>query len=232
MQIRREMQALKGSKNPEPQIAITDLWVLSGITSFSKQDDDYDRIQLAMAVGKNIALLKSAKDCNGSIMRYAPRIIYNGTEPQNEELRTAINQNELSIYPREKFTILSIPSDQLNTKGQCLSIKALSIKNTTIGVITHAYHVPRFTRYLVEGTPTYPFLGTVKVYMYCVDRNFISRGIAECMEAEVQKIPGYIAKGDLARFPSAHVVTRRKNRCDCIARIVYSLFSIFKFMKR
>lgn len=233
--IRREMEELKDSQDPEPNPSIEYLFVLSGAGSYLKKitpiqfndkDDDYNRMQLAIQTAKKIASMNvnvSLDELNFEQMRrYGPKIIYNGRDEQNIELRRVLENSirdksddessneEFIDYPPENFIILDISKDEINTKGQFISIKQdLPLENLSVGIITHAYHYPRVARMLGKEAPLYPFRENVKKYAFLVDRQFSSPGIIERINSEVEKIPIYVTKGDLSANPAPDITYLR-----------------------
>lgn len=61
---------------------------------------------------------------------------------------------------------------------------------------------------LGQNAPLYPFGINVHKYVFLVDRDFISPGIEKRIKDEIQKIPVYIAKGDLDKEPACDIVYR------------------------
>ena len=173
-------------------------------------DDDYNRITLAVKTAIKITSLRANikfSEVNEQIMENCgPKIVYNGSERQNNDLRKALDSN-LVGYPKNNFIILSLPKNQVNTKGQFLSLKDdLQIEeNASVGIITHAYHYPRVSRMLGDSAPLNPFQKKVNVFVFLVDRIFSSPGIDEKVRNEIKKIPVYIEKGDLAKEPGSHI---------------------------
>ena len=67
--------------------------------------------------------LGKLQEVNEQIMeKFGPKIVYNGSQQQNQDLEEAISIG-LIDYPKNKFVILDLPEDQINTKGQFISIK-------------------------------------------------------------------------------------------------------------
>ncbi len=205
-----EMLQLANSQDPEPDSDIGYLFVLSASNSYLRKEiksvdlnDDYDRMNLAVKIAKKIASLKENIE-NEQI--YGPKIVYNGCQSQNNDLSEALDE-DLVGYPKNKFVLLDLPLDEINTKGQFISIKQdLSLEdNASIGIITHAYHYPRVSRMLGKNAPLNPFGKTVKISAFLVDREFSSPGIEEKREAEIRKIPIYVDKGDLSKNPCLEV---------------------------
>lgn len=216
--LQQEMNALKGTKNPEVDPAIDYLIVLSGANSYLQKSskhsldsaDDYNRMQLALQTAKKIAALR-AKIGLGVVgpavfEQYGPYIVYNGSESQNRDLKCALEQG-LMGYPKDKFLILKTSEQEMNTKGQFQSLKLhLKIENTAVAIVTHAYHFPRISRMLSETAPLYPFGHNVKKYAFLVDREFSSKGIDVHVNKEIQNIPIYQEKGDLSENPACDVI--------------------------
>lgn len=216
--VRQEMDELRNSKDPEPDPSIGYLFVLSASNSFLKKvthiksadlEDDFNRTSLAISTARKIVALKANvndHDLTAEILsEYGPQIVYNGAEWQNDDLKYALDHCIID-YPKEKFIILDIPKDNVNTKGQFLSIKrALNISHVAIGIISHAYHFPRISRMLSEDAPLYPFGPQVTKYAFLVDREFVSPGIDGRVQHEIRNIPIYIDKGDLAKYPATDI---------------------------
>lgn len=213
--IENEMKALKNSQDPQPDPNIGYLFVLSASNSYLRKvvqikesdiDDDYNWMTLAIKTAKKIVALKANVHLSAVNRQletdFGPKIIYNGSISQNNDLKEALDR-DLIDYPKEKFVILDLPQDQINTKGQFISIKqGMCVEpHASAGIVSHAYHYPRFSRMLGEDAPLNPFEKTVKVSAFLVDRHFASPGIDEKVHAEIQKIPTYIEKGDLALNP-------------------------------
>lgn len=119
-------------------------------------------------------ILKLDKLNTELLYRYGPKIVYNGSERQNHDLKNALEHSILD-YPKEKFIILGLPKNQINTKGQFLSLKQnLLLNNTCVGIVTHAHHYPRVSRMLSEESLLYPFAAHVKKYAFLIDRQFSS----------------------------------------------------------
>jgi hypothetical protein len=217
--IQREMDELKGTQNPEPDASVDYLFVLSASNSYLKKltfknctdlEDDYNRMHLAFHIAKKIAALKAnvnLEELNFEILRrFGPKIVYNGSEEQNEDLKNAV-ENSFQHYPKEKFIILNLPKNEINTKGQFISLKKyLPLDNVSVGIITHAYHFPRVSRMLGNEAPLYPFGTNVVKYAFLVDRQFVSPGIEDRVTDEIRKIPIYVKKGDLSKYPASDVV--------------------------
>jgi len=218
-EIENEILALKGTKNPEPSPFIKYIWVLSGFNSYLKTPsyiksedlaDDYDRIELGISLAKRIATLRGSavlEDLNeGLLKRFGPKIVYNGSVRQNNDLRSAIEQGEID-YPKENFIILPLPPHNTNTKEQFLSFKKeLPLDHTSVGVITHAFHYPRISRMLNPKSPLYPFGPNTNLYVFLVDRQLESPGIQQHIDNEKSKVPNYILQGDLAEEPAKEVI--------------------------
>ncbi len=217
--IQQEMDELKDTQNPEPNTSIDYLLVLSASNSYLKKltfknctdlEDDYNRMQLAFQIARRIAALKAnitVDELNTELLiRYGPKIVYNGSEEQNEDLKNAL-ETSIGDYPKENFIILDLPRNEINTKGQFLSFKKdLFLENASIGIITHAYHFPRVSRMLGKGAPLYPFGTNVVKYAFLVDRQFVSPGVTDRVKDEIRKIPVYIDKGDLAKHPASDII--------------------------
>lgn len=230
--VQQEIDELKGSQDPEPNPSIEYLIVLSGSNSYLKKkftyikstdlEDDYNRMQLAIHTAKKIVALRAnvrleEVNLNLKLMRdYGPKIVYNGSEEQNQDLKYAL-ENSIQDYPSDKFIILNLPKNEINTKGQFLSIKKeLPLDNVTVGIFTHAYHFPRIARMLGKDAPLYPFGENVTKYAFLVDREFLSPGIIDRINGEVERIPIYINKGDLAKYPATDIIYLRKEKCKTI----------------
>lgn len=219
LEIEHEINQLKDSQDPEPDPTIKYMIVLSASHSYlhtpdvgSSPDleDDYNRMELALNTAKKIAALNAhtkIEELNLELLRqHGPLIVYNGSEEQNHDLQSALNRDMVN-YPKDKFIILDLPKDNINTKGQFLSIKQhLPLTHVTIALITHAYHFPRIARMLGENAPLYPFGNHVKKYAFLTDRQFLSPGIDDHVKHEIEKIPTYIDKGDLAKEPAHDVI--------------------------
>jgi hypothetical protein len=251
--IQREMDNLKDTQDPIPNDSIEYLYVLSASNSFARThdfanctdfDDDYNRMQHAIQTAKKIAALRASVklgELNTELLCcHGPKIVYNGSERQNHDLNDAL-EHSIPDYPKEKFIILGLPQNQINTKGQFLSLKQnLSLKNTSVGIVTHAYHYPRISRMLGEEDPLYPFAARVTKYVFLIDRQFFSPGVEKRVKDEIEKIPIYIAKGDLALYPAQDIHYRlehkarwfdlsilTKNSLDLLKCVLNSLHSFF-----
>lgn len=223
-EIRYEMDHLKDTQDPSPDDSIEFLYVLSASNSFARRevanctdlDDDYNRMQHAIHTAKKIAALRASVklgELNEELLCiHGPKIIYNGSERQNRDLNDAL-EHSIPDYPKEKFIILGLPSNQINTKGQFLSLKQnLPLSDTSVGIVTHAYHYPRISRMLSEDAPLYPFAARITKYVFLVDRQFSSPGIEKRVNDEIEKIPTYIAKGDLALYPAQDIHYKLENK--------------------
>jgi hypothetical protein len=221
--VQQEIDQLKDSEDPDPSPSIEYLFVLSASNSYLKKftyikstdlEDDYNRMQLAIHTAKKIVALRAnvrLDELNFEIMRhYGPIIVYNGSEEQNDDLKYALEKG-MPDYPDDKFIILNLPKQEINTKGQFLSIKQdLPLDNVSIGIITHAYHFPRIARMLGKEAPLYPFGDNVTKYAFLVDREFLSPGIIDRINGEIERIPLYINKGDLTQDPASDIIYLRK----------------------
>jgi hypothetical protein len=222
LQVEQEINKLRDTQDPDLDPSIEYLWTLSASNSYLRKftfknctdlEDDYNRMQLAISTAKKIAALKAhvkLEELNLEILRRCgPKIIYNGSEEQNKDLKQAL-EDSIKDYPKENFIILDLPKDEVNTKGQFLSLKqSLLINDVSIGIITHAYHFPRISRMLGKDAPLYPFGANVKKYTFLVDRCFQSSGIQSRIRDEIKKIPIYILKGDLAQYQASDVIYRK-----------------------
>ena len=205
-----EMNFLKWTEDPRPDPSIQYLVVLSGSNTYLKSrkslsgddEDDYLRMQLAIKIGREVASLRSQIELEcldeATLKAVAPIILYPGSKGQNADLKTALDQKMIKNYPKEKFWILDIPEEEINTKGQFITLKTLELKDTSVGIVTHAYHFPRISRMLGQNAPLYPFKEDVTTTVFLVDRQFCSPGIQTNVENEIKKIPNYVNKGDLA----------------------------------
>jgi hypothetical protein len=187
------------------------------------EEDDYDRVRLAIDSARKICALRLNKTIESlseeDMILAGPTIIYNGVKRHNQDLvRTFIYNGDICpnvelrqafiqvkplfdkmAYPLKKFEILDLDPSMLNTKGQFICVKnKLKINNTTVAVVTHAYHYPRVSRMLGTKAPLYPFAENVKCYALLVDRALQSPGIEDNLLGEIERIPVYIAKGDLS----------------------------------
>lgn len=193
--------------------------------------DDYNRVRLGIELAKKITALRLKKDIKDITKRdlqlFGPNIIYNGRDLHNQELvkSMAMNptmarnykeynefsaKNLLNDYPAEKLCILDLPPKDQNTKGQFICVRdKLKIKNTSVALVTHAYHFPRVNLMVGKGAPLNPFGENVKCYAVLVDRLFQAPGAAEDIAGELQRIPQYTAKGDLCAKDPAAITYKR-----------------------
>ena len=160
--------------------------------------DDYHRLELGIEVARNVASarLQKSEITNEDIQNAGPLIIYNGRPKHNEDLKKALDEGILTHYPQDKFLILDLDPSDWSTRGQFISLKeSLPLSNTSVAIVTHAYHFPRVARMI--GSKWHPFGPNTKVFFYVVDRELTAPGITEDMIGEIDRIPRYIEKGDL-----------------------------------
>jgi hypothetical protein len=209
-----EIQSIYTHDNPEIDPDIKYVWVLSARHNYKKeavmsspqnsnaydQNDGYDRMNLGIEIARKVAAKKVNKSENSltlsDIIAHGPIIIYNGEEESNNTLRSVLNKKEITNYPSSKFVILSLPKDQIHTKGQFESLKQesergrIDLINSTIAIVTHAYHLPRTGR--IDNISYFP---STKIIAYLVDRKFEAPGVINELKLEVQKLPSYVEKG-------------------------------------
>lgn len=209
--------------NPEPTPDIDYVFVLSARASYLQNPidnpnipdkaDDYNRMRLGIEIALKVTAKRVGKTVDKltkeDILLYGPEIIYNGLMKHNYEMvkSIAMINPALADYPIEKIIILDLPKDNGNTKGQFLCVKEkLKIKNTSVAVVTHAYHYPRVSRMLGEAAPLNPFGKNVKCYAMLVDRTFQAPGAKEDISGELDRIPAYFAKKDLSKNPDPKII--------------------------
>jgi len=204
-----EMRSLHDHKNAAVDPSIQYVWVLSGRSSYLKEpvdipnvkdpSDDYNRLELGIQVARDVVAQRSGKSTftKEDIEKYGPQIVYNGCPKHNDDLKKALQEGILTHYPENKFFILDLPPQEQNTRGQFMSFKErVPTSNTSVAVITHAYHGPRVLR--LVGSKWNPFGPNTKIFFYFVDRELKAPGIQEDMLGEMERIPKYIKQGDLA----------------------------------
>jgi hypothetical protein len=187
------------------------VWVLSARHSYDKklvtgsaqnayaydENDGYDRMNLGIEVARNVAALKLGKKAseltNDEIRQDGPTILYNGEEESNASLQIVLDTGGIQNYPKDKFLIFSLPSGQVHTGGQFQSLYSqnaageVDLVNSTLAIVTHAYHWPRAARYFWNNLD-------FTVVAYLVDRNFESPGTSIELQNEILKFPRYIAE--------------------------------------
>lgn len=212
-----EIKNLHTSPNEVVDPSIKYIFVLSGRGSYLKEPvdsadvkdpaDDYHRIELGIDVAKKVVashLEEGSPLTAEAIQKYGPIIVYNGRPKHNEDLKKAFHDGILTHYPEDKFRILDLAPSDWSTRGQFVSIKnELPLSDTSVAIVTHAYHAPRVKRMI--GSKWHPFGPNTKVSLYLVDRDFEAPGIEEDMLGEIDRIPRYIEKGDLAPHPFDHI---------------------------
>ena len=202
-----EVKGLYQHKNMDVDTSIKYVFVLSGRSSYLKQpvdnpyvkdlDDDYNRLQLGINIARKVVIrhLNKLTPTQEDIQKYGPQIIYNGRPKHNAALKKALREGILTHYPKNKFIILNL--QEWSTRGQFISIKKeRPLFNTTIAIVTHAYHFPRVARMI--NSQWHPFGIKTKILFYLVDRKLKAPGIKEDMIGEIKRIPIYINTGDLA----------------------------------
>lgn len=213
----REIKFLQENSSTKADPSLDYIWVLSARSTYSKiskndnhvvhdVEDDYNRVELGLKIAREIAALRSKEKVltNEIIEEFGPLIIYNGRPVQNRYLKKALAEGKIKNYPACKFCILEIDSQQ-STKSQFISLKnEIALLGKSLGIITHTYHFPRVAR-LIESVAIHPF-GPTKIIAYQVDPYLQAPGAQQDMLGEIQRIPAYIEKGDLAPTPSAHII--------------------------
>lgn len=213
----KEMSTLHKHENLAIDPSIEHVVVLSGRGSIFKKPvdgpnvkdpaDDYHRIELSLTVAKGVVANRSHKDASKitleDIDKYGPRIIYNGRPLHNQYLKEAFEKGILTSYPESKFDILGLDEDW-STRGQFKSLKTyLLLSNTSVAIVTHAYHFPRVARMI--DSKWHPFGPNTKIFFYLVDRELEAPGIKEDIIGEMERIPTYISKGDLNPAIPSHI---------------------------
>jgi hypothetical protein len=224
-----EIKNIALHENPTVKADINYVFVLSGRGSYLKnavdnphindKEDDYQRMRLGIEIARKITALKASKRkiSNDDIIRHGPIIIYNGRPKHNQDLKVALfEKNLITDYPASKFLILDLPHDQLNSKGHFISLaQNVDLNNKHIAIVTSAFHFPRIGRMLSENEPFNYFGKNVTIYAYLYDRAFKAPGILVDIYDEAQKIPTYVAKGDLMEDIYADIIFNGKILDNC-----------------
>ena len=190
---------------------LTHVLVLSGRAAYDKtlisftvdEEDDYNRVRAGIEWALNITKKKLRKGqlTDEDIEKEGPYIIYNGTKEHNRILRKVLDEGGIKDYPKSKFFIWEL--EEINTKGQLLSVQK-GLKNQGpspiyLGVVTHAYHLPRVARYFKLYEEFYSlFKGIIPMP---VDPYFQALSSEQDMEGEINRLAEYAHKGDLAKEP-------------------------------
>jgi hypothetical protein len=208
----QEIRSIASHDNPKVSPDVNYVFVLSGRGSYLKRpvdrpdiadrEDDYNRMRLGINIARTITAFRLGKEVkdvtNAEIASSGPIIIYNGRPKHNEDFKKALADKVITDYPPTKFLVLDLPPDQLNSKGHFLSIKQnLDLSNQELAIVTSAFHFPRIGRMLSNQGKFNYFGSNVKIYAYLYDREFKAPGTIQDLMDEAQKIPAYIAKGDL-----------------------------------
>jgi hypothetical protein len=211
-QFMHEVRDIAMTSNPSINSNINYILVLSGRASYLKnpidhpnipdKNDDYNRMQLGIKLAREITAMRLAKQdkqlSEEDLIKFGPTIIYNGRPAHNIELKKALATNIITDYPISKFLVLELPQDQINTKGQFISVQQnIDLSNEKLAIVTSAFHFPRVGR-TFGGEKPFNFLGTnVTVYAYLHDRSFMAPGVEQELIDEAAKISRYIAQGNL-----------------------------------
>jgi hypothetical protein len=223
----KEYYSVATNVNPEPTPDIDYVFVLSARASYLKNPidnpnipdkaDDYNRMRLGIEIAKKVTALRLGKTVGEltkeDILLYGPDIIYNGLMKHNHEVvkSIAMVNPALADFPIEKITILDLAKDMGNTKGQFVCVKEkLKIENTSVAIVTHAYHYLRVSRMLGEAAPLNPFGKNVNCYAMLVDRDFRAPGAKEDISGELDRVPAYIAKKDLSVNPGPEIIDSKR----------------------
>lgn len=222
----KEWLSIATSQNPEPDPAIEWIIVLSGRGSYLKnavdapdiadKEDDYQRMRLGIEAARRIVARRLGKPVDSlthqELVQYGPMIVYNGRPLHNQELVNALGDSILTDYPFEKFILFDLTPGQYHTKEQFLCIKnKLNISNTAVMVITNAFHFPRVSRMIGEAALVNPFGPNTRCQVILNDRQFRSPGIEKDIRGEFERVPKYIATGDLAVEPCLTLSYRHQN---------------------
>lgn len=218
-----ELFAITQSDNPLPPSAIDYIFILSARiiyldTTLEKSDsldlrDDYERVHLAVQTAKTITakrLKKNIQDISkNDLILYGPNIFYIGLKIQNQALIQSMNSEtiKLSDFPIEKIIILELP-DMGGTKAQFICIRdKFKLADTSVAIITHAYHFPRISRMIGKEAPLHPFGNNVTCYAMLTDRQFEAPDALENIVGELERIPTYIAQRDLSFTPCYAIIS-------------------------
>lgn len=163
-------------------------------------------MQLGIAVAREVAAKRAGKTAasltKDDLLTYGPTIIYNGSPPQNADLKRVLADGTLSNYPAEKFAILELPDDMRHSLGHFVCLQRakdkIDLDGKTMALVTSAYHFPRVSRIKMGD-----YLGKqVKVIPFLHDRTFALPDAVGDMCGEIERIPLYIEKGHLGREAS------------------------------
>ena len=220
----KEILEIASTANPPISYDINFILVLSGRGSYLKnpidhpdvidKDDDYNRMRLGISVARGVTALRLGKSessvTNEDIMNHGPVIIYNGRPKHNKDFREALKDGLITDYPNDKFMILDLPPNQLNSKGHFISVRDhMDLSNQTIAIVTNAFHFPRIGRMITNDAP-FNYLGNnVKIIAYLNDREFKAPGIEKDLVGEAERIPIYVEKGDLKTVISPTIIYKR-----------------------
>jgi hypothetical protein len=215
------LQTIYEKDNPEVDPNIEYVWVLSARSTYLKRpvdrpnvadlNDDYNRMHLGIEIARSVVAKKLTKPSNNltedELIKNGPIIIYNGRPEHNKDFKQALKDNQIKGYPKDKFLIFELPFTMQNTKGQFVSIKKnRNLHDTTIAIITHAYHFPRVAR-MIGTTPPFDYFGqNVKTYFILVDRKFEAKGALEDIIGELKRIILYIKKGDIMKSINKDII--------------------------
>ena len=217
----REIKTIAREKDPLPSSDLEAVLVLSGRNSHYgtlcdfKPDvgmdvsDTVNRMQHGINVAREVTAKRLRKPAtllsNEEIKAHGPIIIFNGAPVQNTDLKHALAEGKISDYPPEKFEILDLPADKINTPGHFYSLKEhverLGLKSQKCGIVTSAYHWPRSSRIpiseiLGEGITFVPFLH---------DRGFTAPDVEKDLNDEMTKLPGYVEKKWIGEKPDTAI---------------------------
>ncbi|MBX9703736.1 MAG: YdcF family protein [Silvanigrellaceae bacterium] len=181
------------------------------------RDDDYNRLTLGIQVARGIAAKRLMKDPKlltmEDLIKAGPILVYNGHLQQNQELNDALKYGDISTYPAEKFKILPLDPKQLNTHGLFISFKnAFTLDNTSIALVTHAYHFPRISRMFSKNPQHLSDNQNIKIYAFLVDKEFCSPGINKNVQGEIKRLQNYYLQGIIANSAYQKIIYKQRAR--------------------
>jgi hypothetical protein len=192
--------------NSKKELDIDYILVLPGRNSYLKVaieetkikdlEDDYNRVNYAINLAKDIAASKKKISINQlnieDLKIYGPPIIYSGTKEHNFAIKFSFGNKLINDFPADKFILFNANYNPIEDKAYLQSIKnEINLSNKKVAIITHAYSLPRIAR-MLDNEPPYDFMGkNSKIIFFVVDQKFNSPGALENLINEATKIDLY-----------------------------------------